>query len=608
MLQIQSDLLSAFVEVNSSAPNYEGMKETIRKNAVDLRYCRFYPLNYPYQSLALARSGFTDSTTTSHEGEASMSAPQFWKVVEHCPQEGMLQDLRDGRLDAWVRDKPPPGYEDTSTVKKLDETIVSLPLGEARLAEPSTGTAEAQDDNRAESGDPGMREWPLKHISLSDGGLEDSESDGGVILNLQPRRYINKSGPLSSQEKSEVLKVVDEVWDENGNDADSEGKSEDSESDMENDSRSENGDAMMDYSNSEQATAEQVSHQQEKDRADTDHNVRLLRDLSPQDLNAQLRYFHVTKMPADVSQDTPVRCLVCAEEGHMAAVCASLTCATCGAYSQHTTRLCPQTIKCSKCRELHGQSSCPYKLKNIASSEILCDLCQRTGHAEGDCELLWRTSGRPWESKVGGNRVRLTCYECGRSGHSGNDCPTRKPGKTLGTSTWGSGNAQASIRSKGQISIKGRATQQEPIVLDDSEDELANFHRPKMPLPARKGQIKISAASSQHAPSQGSQAAYNESYGHNTVRSGDSGYRDDRDNDRGRERRRAEDNYKPSYGTNERRSISPPYHDYGRDYRSDWYPLPPPQAAYQHQRPPANANVYRPMPSSAQNAWSRHRV
>lgn len=412
---------------------------------------------------------------------------------------------------------------------------------------------------------------------------------------MEPSRYINDGPPLSSQEKVDLLEEVNELWNEEQSDANSEGKSKGNKHDMENDSRSENGDAMMNSSNSEQAATEQPYDRQGNDRANTDSNARILRDLNPQELNAQLKYFYLTKTPADLSQDTPVKCLVCAGEGHMAGVCDSLTCITCGAYNQHMTRLCPQTTKCSKCRELgHCSSSCPYKLKNIAPNEILCDLCQRNGHTEEDCELMWRTSGRPWESNPVGNRVRLSCYECGSSGHLGNDCPTRRPGKSLGTSTWGSGNKQASIKSKGQISIRGRATQQEPIVLDDSEDEMANFHRPKMPLPARKGQIKVNTASAQNAPNNRSQNEYNDSYGHNSR------HRDYQDD---------EYKYTPRHGsTVRRRSVSPQYRDYGRDYRSDRYPPPHPQPSYQHQRASANADIYRPMPSSAQNAWSRHRV
>lgn len=516
------------------------MRETIRKNTVDLRYCRFYPSNYPYQSLALARAGLAEIATTPQGGETEVDAAHIWKMIEHCSQEGMLQKLRDGRLDAWVQDKRPIGSKGPIEVKEPGDIIQAH----------------------------------------------------------------TKESPLPPQAKLESREEFDESWNDSEEDAYIEGESEGSDSDMEEDLSFEDGDAVVDYSNSEQAIAEQVSHQQDRDEANTERSAHLLRDLSPRELNAQLRYFHTTRKPSDVSQETLVRCLVCAAEGHMAATCDSLTCTACGAYNQHTTRGCPQTTKCSKCRE-HGHyiSKCPYKLNNTAQSEIICDLCQRNGHAETDCELQWRTSGKIWDPSVLRNRVNLSCYECGRAGHLGNDCPTRRPGKSLGTSTWGSGNKFASIKSKRQMSIKGRVTQQEPILLDDSEDEMANFHRPRVPLPARKGQIKVTTAPARESSDLRSRGGgYNDSYGHS------SGYRNYRDDDRGRDSRRVENKYTPSYGLNGRRSVSPGYRYYGRDYRSDRYPQPPPQPSYQPQRPSANANVYRPMPSSAQNAWSRHLV
>ncbi|KAK4690590.1 protein AIR1/2, partial [Lecanoromycetidae sp. Uapishka_2] len=393
VLQTQADLLSAFSEMSSSAPNYERMRDTIRKNTVDLRYCEYYPSKYPYQSLALARLGLAESTTAPKGGESKLDAAQFWKKVEHCPQEGMLRDLRDGRIDAWARDKAPEDYEIPSAVDAPDETRKPPSTDDPRLDEVSTEPMRALGHRMTDGSAARTPEQPSKHKSPSDDNFKHSESEGEVILNVQPVHYIESSAS-SSHGKVSLQEDLTEMWNEHEYNADSESRSEDTESDMDDDGRSEDGDAMMDYSNSDQPMSENVSHLQDNDKADAERTARVLRDLSPRELNAQLRYFHTTKDPANVSQDTLVRCLVCAEEAHMAAACKSLTCAICGAYNQHTTRACPQNTKCSKCREIgHDSSHCPYKLKNFASNEILCDLCQQNGHAETDCELQWRTSG-----------------------------------------------------------------------------------------------------------------------------------------------------------------------------------------------------------------------
>ena len=485
-----------------------------------------------------------------------------------------------------------------------------------------------------------------------------SESDRGVILNLD---YGNQEMPpqikdqvvdptlksesrddqmpehddLNNQRDLPPMDQIDKDFHANDSVAASNSDTESNDSDEDSEGQSEDDDAMMQYSNSVQVAADDAEQKKKtiavppSQRAS--QNARTLADLSSHDLNAQLRYFHVTKAPEKIDKKTPVRCLVCAEEGHMAGLCEFLTCSACGTLNQHTTQACPNNAKCGKCREQgHDEDRCPYKLQRMPRHEIICGLCQRNGHVEEECELIWRTSGRPWESDLAHAHIRLSCYECGHSGHMGNDCPSRRPNKPMGTSTWDAGMGQMSIKSTREIKIKGKASQQHPITIDDSEDDRANFYRPRIsvPEPVRKGQIRIVTGRHEppaYEPSKDDRQVYadnqygskpaNDYYGNDDARQHHQQYQDG-----GRANWREVDGTDCATGrndarhqtrrSNERRSRSPAYRDHGDYAEGDsWPPLrAAPRVEYQDRRPASDSNFYRPMPSAAQNAWSRRRI
>ena len=630
--------------------SYEKMKKRVHETEIHLNYCKYFPATEDYLPLALAKKGLNELNSSKIRG-IERRAAQIWKLVEQCTHDGMLQDLKDGRLAAWLKDVPPPNQSFfASALQARNPQGVTAPKAKA----PFGGGP-----NVASNSDTGVTSTDLKPIPKDEGLPNDrqdvSESDKGVILNLD---YGNQDMPsmsededvrpdAKSEEKDEALSscvdkkiiirgvsdiepVDDEINETDGrtaNNSDTESKV----SSMDSEDQSEDGDAMMEYSNSEQVVADADESGQNKTTAvlPPTKTASVLADLSPHDLNAQLRYFHTTKAREEVDVNTPVKCIVCAKEGHMARSCESLTCTNCGAFNRHTTQACPNNAKCGKCREPgHDEGHCPYKLKRLPRHEIVCDLCQRRGHIEDDCELVWRTSGRPWESDLAHANVRLSCYECGHSGHLGNDCPSRKPHKAMGTSTWDGNMGLLSIKSSQEIKIKGKATRQNPINLDDSDDERANFYRPKVPLPepVRRGQIRIITGRHEspvyepsrsdrpaHAEYQnGSFAPINDTYRDKDARQPYQEYQD-----RGRGNWRAVDG--PDYAAdlryndrrpNERRSRSPPYRDQqGYAGGSSWpTPRPPPRAEQQDRRPRTDANVYRPMPSAAQNAWARRRL
>ena len=529
---------------------YKVAESELHDAEVDYKYCLYYPINENF--IRPPTKAKRQLSTTTQEKQL-----ELWDLVEHYMKEGRpLEDIRDGRIVGRSSNTPSSTHHDQQ---------------------------------------------------------EHSTSDDGVILNLEDAPY-GYSGPsiIDPDGTTQVFEQIPQSdLEESGNDFtdNSESESESKNSSIDCEASSEDVDEMIEYSNSEQVPNYE-GHQAQANIATSNCNARILADLNPQQLNAQLRYFYVTKTSQEVDRNAPVRCLVCAQYGHMAEACQSLTCTACGAYNQHITQKCPKSAKCSKCREPgHDRLDCPYKLKNIAQAEIVCDLCQRNGHTEEDCELLWRTSGRPWDSNLSHGNLRLSCYECGRSGHLGNGCPSRRPGKLLGTSSWGVGKGQVLNKSGDGISIKGRA-HHDPIDVDESEDELAKFRRPKVPKLGPKGKIQINTALINPMLSQPPASQWNpvnEPY--RDIRATETRrpqYENDAPGNWHSTRRSGydtpqESNYRASY----QRSLSPEPRDRLRDHRIDRYRPAEPR---EERRPVRGAPLYRPMPSAARNQWKRHRL
>lgn len=374
---------------------------------------------------------------------------------------------------------------------------------------------------------------------------QDLEDDGGVILNIQQ----------SVQDNGEVSEFESSDFEMHGN--------------SHNIVLAQEPNDLAGTNTSELETRSQDSYSLEG-------KPKILADLNLDELKLQVRYFFLGKSVEDVDRSRPVKCLTCAREGHVSEFCESLICSVCGNRSEHNTKNCPRTMRCSRCREPgHSSSSCQ---RRVSPREVTCGWCELKGHVEEDCELFWRTSGRPWESEFTIKSFGLSCYECGALGHLGNNCPTRRPGKKMGSSTW-TLPERSSIDPKGGILIKGRAEQRNPMSQAEKEDDRTSFLHPKVVGPPRRAQIQIApqglrnSAMRQDNDTRGSRVQQH--------------WPDPRDYRR--------DQSQPSYQSYGRHTDSSTYHSRDSGNTSDRYGAR------------GGGEPYRPMPSSAQRAWVKYR-
>ena len=380
-----------------------------------------------------------------------------------------------------------------------------------------------------------------------------------------------------------------------------------------------NVDPLMDYSQSIPNTTSQRQTDQ------SSQQPKRLADLSEQELRLQIRYTAITKELRDIDLTQLVTCLVCCTVGHLSNDCPALTCRICGVYNIHFTHACRRNRKCPKCREPgHIQEECPYKLPRIVASEIICDLCQRQGHTEADCEMLWRTFV-PQSMHTRLDKVRMACYNCGSSTHFGNDCPSRMPGKPVKSSTWstkglaaGGGDYLSPVRP-----TKGRSGQNTTALDAGSEDASENFYRPRI-TEAPRGRIQIpgkvkgigmqagTARNTNNRPARPPQMSRSNLYPPPPRHP-------DRDESWGPNSYRSRDRH---------RSVSPqphfPHGTGGRNGVDRWQRSAAPEPVLVPSRKGRggrgydgnNGNnagsrgggVYRPMPSAAKNAWVKHRT
>jgi hypothetical protein len=143
-----------------------------------------------------------------------------------------------------------------------------------------------------------------------------------------------------------------------------------------------------------------------------------LSELSKDELKEQAVYFNL-RDPSDL-----VRCLACGDKGHKQPSCPAHKCSHCS--NSHFSRVCPVHQKCTRCRQRgHRSAQCSRGSKLAGGIGDECDICGERGHAEEECSGIWMTF-KPTRGNVelvAEEEMVVSCYNCGRATHWGDDCP-----------------------------------------------------------------------------------------------------------------------------------------------------------------------------------------
>ncbi|KAG0671049.1 hypothetical protein C6P45_001336 [Maudiozyma exigua] len=151
-------------------------------------------------------------------------------------------------------------------------------------------------------------------------------------------------------------------------------------------------------------------------------------------LRGQGRYFGITSDNTEdlshVVKEAEPKCNNCSQRGHLKKNCPHVICTYCGSMDDHYSQHCPKAIKCSNCNEKgHYRSQCPQKWK-----KVYCTLCDSNKHSRDRCPSIWRVyllrddinQNKKTENGLSLNMDNIFCYNCGTSGHFGDDCSERR--------------------------------------------------------------------------------------------------------------------------------------------------------------------------------------
>ncbi|KZT70314.1 hypothetical protein DAEQUDRAFT_725592 [Daedalea quercina L-15889] len=160
-----------------------------------------------------------------------------------------------------------------------------------------------------------------------------------------------------------------------------------------------------------------------------------------------VRYFETVEEDTDKpAKPKTFVCKNCGAEGeHRTYECPIVICLTCGVRDEHTTRSCPISKTCFTCgMKGHINKTCPNRHSGRAGPSQYddCDRCGSRAHNTNECPTLWRlydyvddterihilqvreqkrtlALGQGGEGYIAADEW---CYNCGDSGHLGDDC------------------------------------------------------------------------------------------------------------------------------------------------------------------------------------------
>ena len=153
--------------------------------------------------------------------------------------------------------------------------------------------------------------------------------------------------------------------------------------------------------------------------SDTQSFTRLM-DLSPAEQELQIRYVFYEQDESCIDMTSPARCLTCLAAGHSTETCPERICLHCSAVDEHTTRMCPTKLRCSRCREPgHSARSCR---SNSKITSIPCDICSNPFHTEDSCpQRFFASSSAPPPTLPA--KLWISCCICASKTHLVGDCP-----------------------------------------------------------------------------------------------------------------------------------------------------------------------------------------
>ncbi|TPX44658.1 hypothetical protein SeMB42_g00619 [Synchytrium endobioticum] len=125
------------------------------------------------------------------------------------------------------------------------------------------------------------------------------------------------------------------------------------------------------------------------------------------------RYFNMETRKAEVI------CRVCRNAGHVMRDCPEQVkeCVLC--QEDHNPVFCPLNTICHQCYQLgHARQDC-----RNTRPERVCLYCDMRNHATVECPMVWRQYHLSDDETIRNPAFDRHCYNCGRKGHLGDDCP-----------------------------------------------------------------------------------------------------------------------------------------------------------------------------------------